>query len=288
MRASIMVCKRMLRRDLLCCMTPLPGFNCAEAVNFATPSWIPFGVKAAKRQCRCRKDAVHIDVDTLQVSSLAACFPLFLQPHCRTQSTREQYKIMKSQLIQGGMSKLKAKAESLSRVLQDLRNRNKPQRSSQRAKAPRPSPASTVVSMPKGVTVASSAAQFSPSALMQTGEYQSAIAVRAATLYRMALMMQKTWQSTPGSLGPMLPQSPSFPQTAATSSMGTCAKRQRVAEPSTEGATKKAQTFSGSPAVFTPSVSASAGEGGLSAVPALSIPQPQPELSSCSESSDTK
>lgn len=36
------------------------GFNCAEAVNFATPSWIPVGKNAI--QCECLKDGVKIDM----------------------------------------------------------------------------------------------------------------------------------------------------------------------------------------------------------------------------------
>ena len=34
------------------------GFNCAESVNFATESWVNFGIKA--KYCRCRTDTVRI------------------------------------------------------------------------------------------------------------------------------------------------------------------------------------------------------------------------------------
>ncbi|GLD95233.1 hypothetical protein PINS_up003875 [Pythium insidiosum] len=37
------------------------GFNIAEAVNFATLRWIPFGLKA--KVCKCVPDSVHIDMD---------------------------------------------------------------------------------------------------------------------------------------------------------------------------------------------------------------------------------
>jgi hypothetical protein len=37
------------------------GFNCAEAVNFATEFWVPAGLRAGK--CECREDSVYIDVE---------------------------------------------------------------------------------------------------------------------------------------------------------------------------------------------------------------------------------
>lgn len=37
------------------------GYNLAEAVNFAMPSWLEVGAKA--QACRCRPDSVHINMD---------------------------------------------------------------------------------------------------------------------------------------------------------------------------------------------------------------------------------
>lgn len=43
------------------------GYNCAESVNFALESWIPFGKKA--RSCQCIGDSVHIDMDAFFAST---------------------------------------------------------------------------------------------------------------------------------------------------------------------------------------------------------------------------
>lgn len=39
------------------------GFNCAEAVNFATEEWLPLGEKATRCTCSALKDAVRISMD---------------------------------------------------------------------------------------------------------------------------------------------------------------------------------------------------------------------------------
>lgn len=36
------------------------GYNCAESTNFATPSWVPLGVRS--NICECRQDSVNIDM----------------------------------------------------------------------------------------------------------------------------------------------------------------------------------------------------------------------------------
>ena len=39
------------------------GFNCAEAVNFATENWIPLGKEATRCDCKALgKDAVRVDM----------------------------------------------------------------------------------------------------------------------------------------------------------------------------------------------------------------------------------
>ena len=44
------------------------GFNCAEAVNFASPRWVPLGRQAGF--CNCRgSDTVRFDVDAIVAHS---------------------------------------------------------------------------------------------------------------------------------------------------------------------------------------------------------------------------
>ena len=40
------------------------GFNCAEAVNFATPEWVPLGHKATR--CKCHEDNLYIEMDEFE------------------------------------------------------------------------------------------------------------------------------------------------------------------------------------------------------------------------------
>ena len=43
------------------------GFNCAEAVNFATEAWIPHGIAAS--YCKCRADSVRVSAATVGLGS---------------------------------------------------------------------------------------------------------------------------------------------------------------------------------------------------------------------------
>lgn len=42
------------------------GFNCAEAVNFATPCWVPHGLEAT--YCKCNTKTVRIDMAKLNTA----------------------------------------------------------------------------------------------------------------------------------------------------------------------------------------------------------------------------
>ena len=45
------------------------GFNCAEAINFATEDWIPIGQAAVKCRCSALKDCVQIDMSLFRNDS---------------------------------------------------------------------------------------------------------------------------------------------------------------------------------------------------------------------------
>ena len=50
------------------------GFNCAEAVNLATPSWIPLGIKAAHCKCGIMESSVKFDIVDL-VNQIQTKYP---------------------------------------------------------------------------------------------------------------------------------------------------------------------------------------------------------------------
>ncbi|CEG44695.1 DNA damage-responsive repressor GIS1/RPH1, jumonji superfamily [Plasmopara halstedii] len=56
------------------------GFNIAEAVNFATLHWIPYGLKA--KICKCHPDSVRIDMDSFLMR-------LFEEPRCDSEAIGE-------------------------------------------------------------------------------------------------------------------------------------------------------------------------------------------------------
>ena len=47
------------------------GYNCAEAVNFALPSWLDFGRKA--KRCTCQEGSVEIDMDEFEETVQLPC-----------------------------------------------------------------------------------------------------------------------------------------------------------------------------------------------------------------------
>ena len=69
------------------------GFNCAEAVNLAMPSWIPIGINAAHCQCGIMQSSVQFDIEALikrikteyprcMFTMLLFSFLLFENPFC--------------------------------------------------------------------------------------------------------------------------------------------------------------------------------------------------------------